>query len=75
MFAASGGDKFAGVGWSPAPSGVPRLHDALAWIDCDLVATHEAGDHVVVYGKVTALEVGAGEPLIFYRGGFGGFRS
>lgn len=75
VFASSGGDKFAGVGWSPTASGVPRLHDALAWIDCDVAAIHDAGDHVLVYGNVTALEVGSGEPLLFYRGGFGGFRS
>jgi 3-hydroxy-9,10-secoandrosta-1,3,5(10)-triene-9,17-dione monooxygenase reductase component len=75
VFATSGADKFRGVGWSPAASGVPRLHDALAWIDCEVAAAHDAGDHHFVYGRVTALEVGHGEPLLFYRGGFGGFRS
>ena len=34
VFAQSGGDKFRGVGWRPAPSGSPILHDVLAWVDC-----------------------------------------
>ena len=35
QFAASGGDKFAGVSWSPAPAtGTPLLDGIAAWIDC-----------------------------------------
>jgi flavin reductase (DIM6/NTAB) family NADH-FMN oxidoreductase RutF len=74
-FAGSGGDKFAGVGWSPASTGAPRLNDVLAWIDCTLEEVHDAGDHVLVVGRVVELDAVAGEPLLFYRGGFGGFRS
>ena len=74
-FAASSRDKFAGVGWSPSPSGQPWLHDALAWVDCEIVTTHDAGDHVLVFGRVTGLEAGAGEPLLYYRGGYGGFQA
>lgn len=74
-FANTGADKFAGVGWSPAPSGPPRLHGALAWIDCELEAVHEAGDHYLVVARVVGLETGSGRPLLFYRGGFGGFES
>jgi 3-hydroxy-9,10-secoandrosta-1,3,5(10)-triene-9,17-dione monooxygenase reductase component len=74
-FANSGTDKFAGVGWSPGPSGVPRLHGALAWIDCTIETAHDAGDHHLVIGRVLALESGSGRPLLFYRGGFGAFES
>ncbi len=74
-FASSGGDKFAGVGWSGGVTGAPRLHDALAWIDCSIESTQEAGDHLLVLGRVHSLELGRGEPLLFYRGGFGQFRS
>jgi 3-hydroxy-9,10-secoandrosta-1,3,5(10)-triene-9,17-dione monooxygenase reductase component len=74
-FANSGADKFAGVGWSPAPSGVPRLHGALAWIDCTIETVHDAGDHYLVVAGVVGLESGPGRPLLFYRGGFGGFES
>lgn len=63
-------DKFAGVPWSPAPSGAPVLDGVLAWVDCTLLAVHDAGDHELVLGRVTDLGVGDGEPLLFYRGRF-----
>jgi len=73
-FAGRGDDKFAGVGWSPATTGAPRLHGVLAWVDCQVDVAHEAGDHFLVVGRVIDVGVGEGEPLLFYRGGFGGFR-
>lgn len=74
VFATRGADKFSGVGWSPAPSGSPRLHDALAWIDCRVDAVHDAGDHQICVGRVGELDVGrGGGPLVFYRGGYGRF--
>ena len=74
-FANSGVDKFEGVGWTAARNGAPRLHDSLAWIDCTVEETHEAGDHYLVVARVDGMEAGQGHPLIFYRGGFGGFES
>ena len=68
-FGARGADKFASVDWTRAPSGAPLLTGALTWIDCALDAVHEAGDHHVVIGRVTALgEVSDAQPLLFYRG-------
>jgi 3-hydroxy-9,10-secoandrosta-1,3,5(10)-triene-9,17-dione monooxygenase reductase component len=68
-FGTSGGDKFAGVRWSPSPSGAPVLAGALTWVQATVEAAHEAGDHHVVVGRVTALgECRAGQPLLFYRG-------
>jgi 3-hydroxy-9,10-secoandrosta-1,3,5(10)-triene-9,17-dione monooxygenase reductase component len=74
-FANSGADKFAGVGWSPAPSGPPRLQGAVAWVDCVIETVHPAGDHHLVVARVVGLATGAGQPLLFYRGGFGGFEA
>ena len=71
-FARSGGDKFAGLEWSPAPSGSPLLAGILAYVDCDLVAEHDAGDHTIAVGQVRSLDVLAqGTPLLFFRGGYG----
>ena len=72
-FANSGGDKFRGIGWSPAATGSPAIHDSLAWVDCRIEDVHEAGDHLLVIGRVVDMGSGHGQPLIFYRGGFGGF--
>jgi 3-hydroxy-9,10-secoandrosta-1,3,5(10)-triene-9,17-dione monooxygenase reductase component len=74
-FATSGGDKFAGVGWTPGATGSPRLTGALAWIDCDLEQVLDGGDHRLVVGRVRELGTGPGQPLLFYRGGFGTFGS
>lgn len=73
-FADSGADKFAGLGWSPAAHGAPRLDGALAWIDCEVEAVYDGGDHWLVVARVSDLEASEGEPLLFYRGGFGTFR-
>ncbi|MFI8322731.1 flavin reductase family protein [Streptomyces sp. NPDC085529] len=75
-FAVSGADKFAGVEWSPAPvTGAPRLAGVPAWIDCTITAVHTGGDHLIVVGRVEALDAveQGGDPLLFHRGRFGGF--
>jgi 3-hydroxy-9,10-secoandrosta-1,3,5(10)-triene-9,17-dione monooxygenase reductase component len=75
-FAAHGPDRFSGVGWRPAPSGAPILAGALAWVDCAVEAEHEAGDHLIVVGRVRELDLDhEGRPLVFYRGGYGRFES
>jgi len=73
-FSVSGADKFAGVEWRPgAATGAPVLGGTLAWAECRLERIFDAGDHELVTGFVLALEVSDGEPLLFYRGGFGTF--
>ncbi len=75
-FAVSGGDKFAGVNWFPGKrTGAPIIDGALAWIECAIRDIHDAGDHYLVLGQVLDLGSATGEPLMFYRGGFGSFRS
>ena len=73
-FARHGTDRFQGVGWRPAPSGAPILAGVLGWIDCTMEAEYEAGDHVIVVGRVRELDLlHEGRPLVFYRGGYGRF--
>jgi len=74
LFAQKGADRFAHVQYSIGRTGAPLLDDALAFVDCETVAEHDAGDHIIVVGKV--LELGyapEGTPLLFYRGGYGRF--
>ncbi|NSC22303.1 flavin reductase family protein [Streptomyces albus subsp. chlorinus] len=75
-FAVSGADKFAGVSYSPAPvTGSPLLEGVTAWVDCEIHAVHTGGDHLIVVGRVRALDAveGAGDPLVFHRGRLGTF--
>ena len=72
-FGQSGADKFAGVGYDLGVSGAPRLHGALAHIDCTVESVSPAGDHFSVVGAVVGLSSTNGSPLLFFRGGFGEF--
>jgi flavin reductase (DIM6/NTAB) family NADH-FMN oxidoreductase RutF len=76
--AAPADDRFECVGWSPSANGSPIIDGVLAWIDCEIAAVHEAGDHDIVVGRVLALEADTEapqSPLLFYRGGYGDFAS
>jgi len=47
-----GEDKLEGLLTWEAGSGAPGLQDALAYFDCEVVAIHDAGDHLLVVGEV-----------------------
>jgi len=62
-------DRFANVRWAPAPGGAPVLLDALTWVESVVETVHEAGDHYVVVGRVTAVGAASDDrPLLFHRG-------
>lgn len=71
-FAVSGGDKFAELEWSLTPEGNPVLPGVPAWIDCRVHRVDDAGDHLFVLGRVTALSAQSkcAGPLVFYKGGY-----
>jgi flavin reductase (DIM6/NTAB) family NADH-FMN oxidoreductase RutF len=67
-FAVSGGRKFDGVDWEPAPvTGAPLIEDIVAWVDCRIELVHDAGDHELIIGRVLELGVGDGTPLVYFR--------
>ena len=47
--------------------GAPVISGALAVAWCDLRSFDEVGDHVVVYGSISAVEVGTGSPLLWHE--------
>jgi len=68
--------RFDGWTYRRSPGGLPILDGVVAWIDCELSAVHEAGDHFIAIGRVHALDVeSARPPLLFFQGGYGGFSS
>ena len=72
-FAVSGGDKFAEQPWRPGVLGNPLIDGAIAHVECDIEAVHDGGDHVIVVGRVRALEAPGIEsrpPLVYYRSGY-----
>jgi 3-hydroxy-9,10-secoandrosta-1,3,5(10)-triene-9,17-dione monooxygenase reductase component len=67
-------DRFDGVSHRLSTAGLPILDGVVAWIDCDLHAIHEAGDHYIALGRVLSLDSEAPErPLLFFQGGYGSF--
>jgi 3-hydroxy-9,10-secoandrosta-1,3,5(10)-triene-9,17-dione monooxygenase reductase component len=75
-FAAQDVDRFAAVTHHRGSTGAPILQDALAYIDCETEVEHDAGDHVIVVGRVIELGYATeGKPLLFYRGGYGRYES
>ena len=75
-FARSVPDKFAGVRWTPSVHGAPVLAGIVAWIDAELWAEYDGGDHTVAVARV--LDLGAHpdrRPLLFHRGTYGLLRT
>jgi flavin reductase (DIM6/NTAB) family NADH-FMN oxidoreductase RutF/DNA-binding IclR family transcriptional regulator len=67
-------DKLAGIAWRASDGGNPIIENSVAYIDCTTVAVHDAGDHDIVIGLVHDLDMsGQGDPLLFFRGGYGSF--
>lgn len=64
-------DKFEGVTFGDGPFGAPRLPGCLAYIAARIIERKPAGDHDIFIGEATEVEVGAGQPLVFYRGMYG----
>ena len=65
--------RFEGLETFTAKTGAPLLSDALVNLDCRLVAIHDAGDHVLCVGEIEEAEVRDGEPLLYFKGGYGRF--
>jgi flavin reductase (DIM6/NTAB) family NADH-FMN oxidoreductase RutF len=64
-------DKLAGVPWRPGRRGGPILDEALAWFECELQASIDAGDHQLVLGRVTdgRIQAPQGEPMTYAETG------
>jgi flavin reductase (DIM6/NTAB) family NADH-FMN oxidoreductase RutF len=69
-FATRGADRFAGVSWEPGHGGAPRIHGAIAHLDCNLHSLLPGGDHVIFTGLVTSVDENGDDPLVFFRGAF-----
>jgi flavin reductase (DIM6/NTAB) family NADH-FMN oxidoreductase RutF len=69
--------RFARGDWALAESevrrtgGAPRLAASLAWFACEAERQIQAGDHLMILGRVVAFEGAPGEGLTFHRGRFG----
>ena len=67
-----GARQFDPVGWRAGPAtGAPLIEGALAWLECRLHDTVEAGDHALFLGRVVTVETtDRRDPLLFFGGSF-----
>ncbi|OZC59756.1 hypothetical protein CH267_06565 [Rhodococcus sp. 06-621-2] len=72
-FATKGANRFEGVALTTTSSGIPLLDDSLACLDCRVVSTSQVGTHAVLHCAVESALSNDGEPLTYFRGGFGRF--
>ena len=68
VLASKRADKFAAVGWHPGPAGHPIVDGAVSWFDCARHAVIDAGDHVVLIGRVEGFAYSDANPLGYSRG-------
>lgn len=67
-------NRFDGVDYELSESGAPRIRSAIAFLDCEPIGEHRAGDHWIVVARVNAvLADHRREPLVFSDGTLGGF--
>jgi 3-hydroxy-9,10-secoandrosta-1,3,5(10)-triene-9,17-dione monooxygenase reductase component len=72
-FAAKDLDRFSEVLTHQRRCG-PGLADAVAWLDCEITAEHDAGDHTIVIAEILSADAHQDRlPLVFYRGQYGTF--
>ena len=71
----AGRAPLVGPAWGDVPhdlgaSGLPVVRGCVAWFDCSLRDLHNAGDHDIAVGEVTASGRGPGEPLVLWDRAF-----
>lgn len=70
LFAKRGADRFADTAWH-VDGGLPRLDGAAGWVACELYQSVDAGDHVLLFGLVTAVSTAELPPLVYAHRIFG----
>lgn len=69
-FASKAEDKFAGQAWNKGASGSPVFPGSLASFDCVLHQKMDAGDHIVLIGRVIDIQRETGSPLGYFSGNY-----
>ena len=64
-FARRGADRFAAAPWF-TDHALPRLAGAPGWMACELDRSIEAGDHLLLFGLVTAASSRQDQPPLVY---------
>lgn len=63
-------EQAAGARFDRTRHGTPVLHGALAYLECRLQTTHEAGDHTIFIAEVEDVVVHEGRPLLYFQSAY-----
>ncbi len=66
-------EKFNGVETRQGIAGLPLLADCAACFQCGVERCIEGGDHLILMGRVLAVDCRDAEPLVFHGGRLGTF--
>lgn len=70
LFASRAPDKFDQCAWTPGPADVPLIDGALAQFSCANHQLVDAGDHLILIGRVEHFTTTEGQPLGYFRGNY-----
>lgn len=70
VFASKSPDKFEQVAWREAHTGSPVIDGSAAWFDCESYQVVDAGDHIILIGKVVDFGYSEAGPLGYCRGAY-----
>ncbi|MPW18199.1 flavin reductase [Paraburkholderia sp. CNPSo 3157] len=73
VFASKAADKFAQVAWHARTTGAPVMDDAAASFDCTTHEVVDAGDHIILIGRVVDFVHTSSSPLGYCRGAYVNF--
>ncbi|MGH9512350.1 MAG: flavin reductase family protein [Terriglobales bacterium] len=60
--------EHVGARFDRTARGTPFLHGALAYLECRLTSSQEAGDHTIFIAEVEDLLIREGKPLLYFLG-------
>ena len=69
-FASPNEDRFKNVDWRAEDTGSPIICGAVAWFDCKTEQIVDAGDHLILIGKIIAFDSSPKTPLMYLRGNY-----
>lgn len=68
-FAKSSAQPWDEVSYQLTKHASPQFSESHGFMECQLEATHDAGDHTIIVGRVVQLDPGKkGFPLLYYKG-------
>ncbi len=70
IFSTKDPDKFDRVSWHGGSYGCPLIDDVVAWFECSQHSIVDAGDHIILLGKVLAFNHEEITPLGYGHGGY-----